>query len=204
MENQSNKDIIAQFYEEVIGRRDTSLIYALVREDYIQHSPAGKDGRAGLLEMVEFLKTLPPSAEPQSPVKMLIADDHMVAGLLDIKFMGKRMLVLDLFRLQDGMLAEHWDAVEEIDQEDSVPRFVVDKDDTELTANKDVVAKYLGADLKQLIGEGDIVVAQSALIMDGKLHASYDIFRIANGAIVDQLNIRQLVPDVMPHCNGMI
>jgi predicted SnoaL-like aldol condensation-catalyzing enzyme len=204
MMDQSNKNIVAQFYKEVIGKRDTSLIYTLVREDYIQHSPAGKDGRAGLLEMVEYLKTLPPSIEPQSPVKMLLADDDMVAGLLDIKFMGKRMLVLDLFRLQDGMLAEHWDAVQEISSDIVIPHFNVDEQVQGAEVNKELIGKQWGGDLRRVIGEGDIVVAQSAVTVDGKLHASYDICRMANGAIVDQLSVSQVVPDAMMHKNGMI
>ncbi len=203
MKNQSNKNIIAQFYKQVIGKRDTSLIYSLVRQDYIQHSQ-GKDGREGLLEMMEFLKTLPPSTETQSPVKMLLADGDLVAGLLDIKFMGKRMLVVDLFRIEDGMLAEHWDAVQEISGDVVIEPFIIDESATTTAFNKDLIAEKIGSNLKRVIAEGDIVVAQSALIVDGKLYASYGIFRIADGSVVTQLNVRQLVPDVMMHNNGMI
>jgi predicted SnoaL-like aldol condensation-catalyzing enzyme len=120
METISNKHIVADFYKKIVGQRDSSLINTYVREDYLQHSAAGKDGRQALYEMVEFLKTLPKPAETQSPVKRLIGDGDMVVIQLDINFMGKRMVVLDLFRLADGMLAEHWDAVQEIAADNDV------------------------------------------------------------------------------------
>lgn len=115
MEQKSNKTIVAEFYKRIVGQRDSSLINQYVHEHYIQHSPMGRDGRQGLFEMVEFLKTLPaPPAGSKSPVKRLIGDGDLVTIQLDISFMGKRMVVIDLFRLADGILAEHWDAVQEI------------------------------------------------------------------------------------------
>ncbi|MFD2147300.1 nuclear transport factor 2 family protein [Mucilaginibacter antarcticus] len=199
----SNKAIIAQFYKQVVGKRDTTLIYLLVREDYIQHSPAGKDGRAALIEMIAFLKTLPPSTETQSPVKMIIEEGDMVAGLLDIKFMGKRMLVIDLFRLQNGMLAEHWDAVQEVGDDFVLDKIVAD-DAEDVNASKAFVAARPGMNAKRIIGEGDVVVTQSAIAEDGKSFASYDIFKVVNGTIANHYSIKQAAPDVMMHDNGMI
>ncbi|MCC8423413.1 nuclear transport factor 2 family protein [Mucilaginibacter sp. UR6-11] len=144
MEQKSNKTIVAEFYKKIVGQRDSSLINTYVREDYIQHSAAGKAGRQGLFEMVEFLKTLPPSTETQSPVKRLIGEGELVVIQLDIAFMGKRMVVLDLFRLADGMLAEHWDAVQEItadnDNMTGGARIIDAKADT--AANKALVAAF--------------------------------------------------------------
>ncbi|MGY3211101.1 hypothetical protein [Mucilaginibacter sp. HD30] len=54
MEQTSNKNIIVGFYRQVVRERKSELIPQYVREDYIQHSPMGKDGRQGLFEMVEF------------------------------------------------------------------------------------------------------------------------------------------------------
>lgn len=140
METRFNKIIVAEFYKKIVGQRDSSLINPYVREDYIQHSAMGKPGREGLFEMIEFLKTLPPSTETVSPVKMLIGDDDMVVILLDISFMGKRMLVIDLFKLEDGMLAEHWDAVQEIPHQQSELRIVSTTADT--LANKQLVNRF--------------------------------------------------------------
>jgi predicted SnoaL-like aldol condensation-catalyzing enzyme len=111
METKSNKTIVLECYRKIIRDLDLSLIDDYIREDYIQHSPTVKDGKAGLLEMLHFLKSLPqPKEHGPSPIIRTIAEDDLVAVHLDVRFMGKRAAVVDLFRLQDGKIAEHWDA----------------------------------------------------------------------------------------------
>ncbi|WP_259070613.1 ester cyclase [Mucilaginibacter sp. X4EP1] len=111
METKSNKTIVLECYRKIIRDLDLLLVDEYIREDYIQHSPTVKDGKAGLLEMLGFLKSLPQPAEHgSSPIVRVVADGDFVAAHLDIKFMGKRMAVIDLFRLQNGLIAEHWDA----------------------------------------------------------------------------------------------
>ncbi len=90
-----------------------ALIDEYVSDNYIQHSPTVKDGKAGLLEMIEFLKKIPRTGEPRSPIVRTIADGDLVAVHLDVAFMGKRIAVVDIFRVEDGKLAEHWDAAQE-------------------------------------------------------------------------------------------
>jgi len=111
MESNINKTIVRECYQKIIRDLDLSLVDTYVREDYIQHSPTVPTGKEGLLQMLEFLKTLPKPAKPvPSPIIRVIGDRELVAVHLDINFMGKRAAVIDLFRLENGQLAEHWDA----------------------------------------------------------------------------------------------
>jgi predicted SnoaL-like aldol condensation-catalyzing enzyme len=110
METKSNKTIVLECYRKIIRDLDLTLLDNYVREDYIQHSPTVRNGREGILEMLKFLKTLPkPIEKSPSPIIRVIADGDFVAVHLDVLFMGKRMAVIDLYRLMDGKLAEHWD-----------------------------------------------------------------------------------------------
>jgi len=206
METISNKALVAQFYKQIVGQRNERLIDIYVREDYIQHSPAGKDGREGLREMINFLKTLPPSTDKTSPVKLLLEDGDLVAGLLYISFMGKQMLVLDLFRLQDSQLAEHWDVVQEVNY------FELDEIIIDLSANAEtnkhlIKTRYEpmeGCKVYRVIGEGDMVIVQLALTEQGKRFARYDILRVKGEVVNLILSVRQKIPDVMMHGNGML
>jgi predicted SnoaL-like aldol condensation-catalyzing enzyme len=111
METKSNKTLVLECYRKIIRDLDISHVDKYVHEHYIQHSPTVKDGKAGLLEMIGFLKTMPkPKHITPSPIIRVIADQDMVAVHLDVRFMGKRLAVLDLMRVSDGKLAEHWDA----------------------------------------------------------------------------------------------
>jgi predicted SnoaL-like aldol condensation-catalyzing enzyme len=121
MESKSNKQIVLESYRKIIRDLDLSLVDNYISDDYIQHSPTVKDGKAGILEMLHFMKTLPrPAESAPSPIIRVIAEGDFVAVHLDIRFMDKRAAIIDLFRLQDGMLAEHWDAGREIGEEDSM------------------------------------------------------------------------------------
>jgi predicted SnoaL-like aldol condensation-catalyzing enzyme len=122
MDTLSNKQRVLSFYKQIVGQRRTELIPEFVREDYVQHNPMVKQGRAGITEVVNYLKTLPlPPAGTKSPIIRAIQEGDLVVTHLDIQFMGKRMAVIDLFKLKDGMLAEHWDAIQDMpDQTDMV------------------------------------------------------------------------------------
>jgi predicted SnoaL-like aldol condensation-catalyzing enzyme len=113
MDTLTNKQRVLSFYKQIVGQRKAELIPEFIREDYIQHNPTVKQGRAGITDVVNYLKTLPPPPEgAKSPIIRAIQEGDLVVTHLDITFMGKRMVVIDLFKLKDGMLAEHWDAIQ--------------------------------------------------------------------------------------------
>jgi predicted SnoaL-like aldol condensation-catalyzing enzyme len=115
MDSLSNKQKVLSFYKLIVGQRKAELIPGFVLENYLQHNPTVPQGRAGITGMINYLKTLPPSPEgAKSPIIRSIQEGDLVVTHLHIQFMGKHMLVIDWFKLKDGMLAEHWDAIQEI------------------------------------------------------------------------------------------
>ena len=120
MEQKSNKTIVLECYRKIIRDLDLALVDSYVSDNYIQHSPTVKDGKEGLLEMLTFLKKLPkPAEQGPSPIIRVIADGDLVAVHLDIKFMGQRVAVIDIFRVFNGKIAEHWDAGQTLTGEDA-------------------------------------------------------------------------------------
>ncbi|SDH05183.1 nuclear transport factor 2 family protein [Mucilaginibacter sp. P25] len=118
MDTITNKQKVLSFYKQIVGQRKAELIPEFIAEDYKQHNPTVKQGRAGITEMVNYLKTLPPPPEDaKSPIVRAIQDGDLVVTHLDVSFMGKRMAVIDLFKLKDGMLTEHWDAIQPLPDE---------------------------------------------------------------------------------------
>lgn len=111
----SNKQKVLLFYKLIVGQRKAELIPEFVLEDYKQHNPTVAQGRAGITAMINYLKTLPlPPADAPSPIIRCIQEGDLVITHLDITFMGKHLVVIDLFKLKDGMLAEHWDVIQEM------------------------------------------------------------------------------------------
>jgi len=118
MDTITNKQKVLSFYKQIVGRRKTELIPEFIIEDYKQHNPTVKQGRGGVTEMINYLKKLPSSPEDaKSPIVRAIQEGDFVVTHLDVQFMGKRMAVIDLFKLKDGMLIEHWDAIQPLPDE---------------------------------------------------------------------------------------
>lgn len=106
----TNKELILKFYEEVFNNWDTSNIDLYMKEDYIQHNPNAKDGKAGFLEFCDKFLSLKPHME----ISKIIAEEDYVCVFFKctIGVNGSINKVFDLYRIEDGKLAEHWDSVE--------------------------------------------------------------------------------------------
>lgn len=205
MEPTSNKEIISNFYREVVRHRKNELIPNYVSENYIQHSPMGKDGRDGLFEMVEFLKTLPPPAETdQSPITHLIEQDDLVVAHLDLHFMGKNIRVIELFRIEDGKAAEHWDVTEEQTSE-TVPFIAVllNIAVTDKPAFLTELYKRSNITIHRIISEERFTVVHAEAKTDDNSIALFDIFNFEEGKLSGHWSAKQPVPDKMMHSNGM-
>ncbi|MBQ9032143.1 MAG: ester cyclase [Parasporobacterium sp.] len=113
----NNKEFILKFIEEVFNAHDLSKLDDYMREDYMQHSVEAEDGREGFRKFAEgFFK-----AEPYMDVKKVFEADDTVAVFFECRFKGgHRAKVVDMYRIQDGKLAEHWDVVQTLTEDDAV------------------------------------------------------------------------------------
>ena len=112
---QKNKEVIKKFYQEFFNDHIVESADKYVREDYIQHNPGVEQGREGL--KTAFAQKFIEHPEFALDIKMLIAEDNMVAVYLkNVDPQGNtRCRVVDIYRLEDGMLAEHWDVLQPCD-----------------------------------------------------------------------------------------
>ncbi|WP_036840608.1 nuclear transport factor 2 family protein [Pleomorphomonas oryzae] len=109
-----NKALVADFYAKVWNGHDFAALKDFVAEDYIQHNPHVGNGRAPLQAFVgPMFQNLP---EARFTVVRLIAEgDLVVAHTLFQTSPGDRgMAVVDIYRVEDGRLAEHWDVKEAV------------------------------------------------------------------------------------------
>ena len=80
-----------------------------MRDDYIQHNPTCADGKAGFLEFIKGFLSLGPQIE----IIRLNGEGDMVYVFFKCTLKnGHVNKVCDIYRLQDGQLAEHWDVIE--------------------------------------------------------------------------------------------
>ncbi|UFH54585.1 nuclear transport factor 2 family protein [Spirosoma sp. KNUC1025] len=108
-----NKSIIRDFYRRAVGQGDVAFAEQIIADDYIQHSPAVKPGKAGLLEALGYMKQMPKPTTTTTPFLRLIAEGDYVVTNMSFWWADKQKAVVDVFRFQNGLVAEHWDAMED-------------------------------------------------------------------------------------------
>jgi predicted SnoaL-like aldol condensation-catalyzing enzyme len=107
----TNSALVRQFLDHALaGRTDAAL--ELVDRNHVEHSltiPAGRDGVA------EFLNGVAANRDQMRvTVHRMIADEQHVVVQLETDWAhdNRRTMAVDIFRLEDGRIVEHWDVVQ--------------------------------------------------------------------------------------------
>jgi predicted SnoaL-like aldol condensation-catalyzing enzyme len=109
-----NKGMAVHVLKGLFEDGDLSVADRYIRPDYIQHNPNAADGTEPLKEFVRAETARNPDL--QYNVARVIAEGDLVLvhGNV-INQPGTRGIALvDMFRIQDGMIAEHWDILQNV------------------------------------------------------------------------------------------
>jgi predicted SnoaL-like aldol condensation-catalyzing enzyme len=103
-----NKAIVLEAMTSLFQRHDASAVERLYARDYIQHNPNIPQGRDALQVIVAGL----PEHVFYEP-GMMIAEGDFVAIHGRIRgWADEPQIVVDIFRIENGKLAEHWDVLQ--------------------------------------------------------------------------------------------
>jgi predicted SnoaL-like aldol condensation-catalyzing enzyme len=110
-----NKAIVRDFYITVLIGRDVEAARRFLRPDYIQHNPQVPTGLKGFMDTFRqrFAQKLPPDYHRE--LLNVVGDNDTVVVFVRQTWTGRdgqhhQALGFDMFRVQDSMIAEHWDA----------------------------------------------------------------------------------------------
>ena len=110
-----SKAIVRDFYTTVLIGRDIDAAPRFLRADYIQHNPQVPAGLKGFMDTFRerFAQRLPPDYKRE--LLNVIGENDMVVIYVRQTWTGRDgehhdALGFDMFRVQDGKIAEHWDA----------------------------------------------------------------------------------------------
>ena len=111
---EANKKAVAEFYELAVNKKDFEAATKFLGSRYVQHNPNAADGPEGLKAYITFLREKFPDAH--SDVIRIFADgDYVIVHVHAVREPGKRgNAIVDIFKLENGKVVEHWDVVQPI------------------------------------------------------------------------------------------
>ncbi len=111
---EDNRKIVVDFYEKAINQKNFEAASKYLGPRYLQHNQHAADGAEGLKNFLVFLRDKYPKSH--SEIKRAFADGDFVIlhvhAVRDPRTRG--MAVVDIFRLENGRIVEHWDVHEDI------------------------------------------------------------------------------------------
>lgn len=112
-----NKKVVLEFFEKVLIPVDFTLGPGFFGPRYIQHSPLAIDGSEGLRAFLERARVETPHAKTY--IKRVFADGDYVIVHSDVVIEPGTpgLAVVDIIRLENGKLVEHWDIAQPVPDE---------------------------------------------------------------------------------------
>jgi predicted SnoaL-like aldol condensation-catalyzing enzyme len=113
-EEQRRLDFVLEMYREVLIAQDSSKVDRYISPDYVQHSSLAPPGRDALKAFLDMLRVRSPDAT--TDIKRAFVDgDHVVVHVHVKRHPGDPGLaVVDIFRVDDRYILEHWDVLMEV------------------------------------------------------------------------------------------
>jgi len=123
LSSEDPKAVIAAFGEAIFAEKNFDALTELMHEDYIQHNPLVPTGRDGFRTFFEAWFAASPDFSYE--LRQIVSEGEMVwvhgtysgthnGDWLGVPATGKAYAfdAVDIFRIEDGRLAEHWDVLD--------------------------------------------------------------------------------------------
>ncbi|MEC3947689.1 nuclear transport factor 2 family protein [Sphingobium sp. HWE2-09] len=107
--DEQNKQFVLDAFETLFNKRDYAAAERFWSPDYIQHSSNVPPGREGLFDLA---KAAPAEFRYECQLAVASGDYVMLHGRFSGLAEPVNMVVVDILRIENGVLAEHWDVLE--------------------------------------------------------------------------------------------
>ena len=121
MAEEANLAFVLEMYEKVLIAMDSGAVDRYIAPDYIQHSSLAAPGVQSLKDWLDFVRVESPDAR-QTIHRAFVDGDHVIVHTHVVRWPGDRgFAVADFFRLEGGLIKEHWDVLQEIPESSPNP-----------------------------------------------------------------------------------
>jgi predicted SnoaL-like aldol condensation-catalyzing enzyme len=107
----ANKQLVRDFVDDVlVGGKLDRLANYFDGDNYLQHNPQIGDGLSGLGKALAEMQKAGITMKYEK-VHRVLGEGNFVLVMSEGQFAGKHVAFYDLFRLENGKIAEHWDTI---------------------------------------------------------------------------------------------
>ncbi len=108
--SEQNKALVLEAFDTLFNKRDYAAAEKFWSPHYLQHSAHIAPGRAGLFDLI---KSLPPTLKYEHGTIVAEGNFVIVHGRFSTFGLPVNWIAADIVRIENGMLAEHWDVIED-------------------------------------------------------------------------------------------
>ena len=110
-----NKNLVLEAFDTLFNKRDYAAAEKFWSPHYIQHSAHIEPGREGLFDLI---RNTPPTLRYEPGLILAEGSWVIVHGRFSEFGLPVNWIAADIVRVQDGVLAEHWDVIQDEATED--------------------------------------------------------------------------------------
>jgi predicted SnoaL-like aldol condensation-catalyzing enzyme len=113
-EEEANLKLVLDMFEHVLNPMDSAAADRFIAPDYIQHNQMAAPGREGLKRFLDLIRQQTPAAVHD--VKRTFVDgDHVIVHYHVRRWPDDNgWAVIDIFRVENDLIAEHWDVMQDV------------------------------------------------------------------------------------------
>jgi predicted SnoaL-like aldol condensation-catalyzing enzyme len=109
---EANKKMVTDMYQQLFGDKNIDAINKYIAKGYIQHNPMVADGRQALIDAAK--KWFQGAPKEKIDIQHIAAEKDLVFIHTKGHMGTKTVSIIDIFRIKDGKIAEHWDVMQEV------------------------------------------------------------------------------------------
>lgn len=111
---EANKELVLKAGKELFRDLDLTALDRYWSDTYVQHNPLYPNGKGPLRALIQ--SAIDAGVSTQVEIKRVAADGDLVWVHTKSLFFGKELATVEIFRVANGKIVEHWDVIQEVPQ----------------------------------------------------------------------------------------
>jgi predicted SnoaL-like aldol condensation-catalyzing enzyme len=113
-QEQATLEFVLEMYRNVLIAMDSGPVDRYFSPGYIQHSTLAEPGLDALKGFLDRVRIETPHATQQIKRAFVDGDHVVVHTLVKLAPDHRGFVAVDIFRVEDGKVAEHWDVLQDV------------------------------------------------------------------------------------------